>query len=144
VQILLLGLQMGAYWWTSTSRAVCQVCKLFTLKKDNNDKQAASLWHNSIRTLAITITITKWAHKVRRRWGHPEGANSGSNGKLEFMPNAKWLPPSRPNPLPAMYIRPAQFDLQCADRLTQPTASQALYIYSRFSSLIALVDWSVR
>jgi hypothetical protein len=51
--------------------------------------------------------------KVRRRWGHrhPQGANSGSNGKLKLMPNSKWLPPAHPYPLLAMYIRPAHFDL---------------------------------
>jgi hypothetical protein len=32
--------------------------------------------------------------KVRRRWGqrHPQGANSGSNGKLKLMLNSKQLP----------------------------------------------------
>jgi hypothetical protein len=36
--------------------------------------------------------------KVRRRWGqrHPQGANSGSNGKLKLMLNSKQLPPAHP------------------------------------------------
>jgi hypothetical protein len=39
--------------------------------------------------------------KVRRRWGqrHPQGANSGSNGKLKLMLNSKQLPPAHPYPM---------------------------------------------
>jgi hypothetical protein len=49
--------------------------------------------------------------KVTRRWGqrHPQGANSGSNGKLELMPNSKELPPAHPNPLLANVYQASPF-----------------------------------
>jgi hypothetical protein len=36
-----------------------------------------------------------------------------------------------------MYIRPAHFDLPCADRLTQSTASQAVYRLARGYKYVA-------
>jgi hypothetical protein len=40
-------------------------------------------------------------HVVRRWWGqcHPQGANSGSNGKLKLMLNSKQLPSAHPYPM---------------------------------------------
>jgi hypothetical protein len=40
--------------------------------------------------VTMPIPIPNRLIKVRRRWGqrHPQGANSGSNGKLELMPNS--------------------------------------------------------
>jgi hypothetical protein len=55
----------------------------------------------STLNICLTITITNGLIKVRRRWEqrHPQGANSGSNGKLELMPNSKWLPPKHEVPV---------------------------------------------
>jgi hypothetical protein len=74
------------------------------------------------------MTITKWLHQSEALVGqlHPQGANTGSNGKLKLMPKTISLPPAHLILGQAVYIRPAHFDLPCADRLTQPTASQAV------------------
>jgi hypothetical protein len=49
--------------------------------------------------------------KVRRRWGqrHPQGANSGSNGKLKLMLNSKQLPPAHPYPMLANVYQASPF-----------------------------------
>jgi hypothetical protein len=50
--------------------------------------QWTSLWTN--------YQLPNGLIKVRRRWGqrHPQGANSGSNGKLKLMLNSKQVPPA--------------------------------------------------
>jgi hypothetical protein len=58
-------------------------------------------YSQSAHSIFIPITnyqLPNGLIKVRRRWGqrHPQGANSGSNGKLKLMPNSKWLPPAHP------------------------------------------------
>jgi hypothetical protein len=75
-------------------------------------RPCSTLSHILYITLYITITryhyqiplplpLTNGLIKVRHQWGqrHAQGANSGSNGKVELMPNSKWLPPAHPNPL---------------------------------------------
>jgi hypothetical protein len=49
--------------------------------------------------------------KVRRRWGqrHPQGASSGSNGKLELKLNSKQLPPAHPYPMLANVYQASPF-----------------------------------
>jgi hypothetical protein len=49
--------------------------------------------------------------KVRRRWGqrHPQGADSGSNGKLKLMLNSKQLPPAHPYPMLANVYQASPF-----------------------------------
>jgi hypothetical protein len=58
------------------------------------------------------LPITKWPHQVRRRrWGqrHPQGANSGSNGKLKLMLNSRQLPPAHSYPMLANVCQTSQF-----------------------------------
>jgi hypothetical protein len=55
----------------------------------------------SFATNTLPLPLPNGRIKWRRRWGqrHPQGANSGFNGKLEVIPNAKRLPPAHPNSL---------------------------------------------
>jgi hypothetical protein len=78
--------------------------------------------------------------KVRRRWGqrHPQGANSGSNGKLELMPNSKWLPPAHPNPLLAMSTRAAHFDLPLLTGL--PSQQQAKHFNALLGATMSAAE----
>jgi hypothetical protein len=66
-------------------------------------------------TILVPITnyqLPNGLIKVRRRWGqrHPQGANSGSNGKLKLMlNNSKHLPPAHPYPMLANVYQASPF-----------------------------------
>jgi hypothetical protein len=59
----------------------------------------------------IPLALPNGLINVRRRWGqcHPQGANSGSNGKLELKANSSWLPPAHPYPLLANVYQASPF-----------------------------------
>jgi hypothetical protein len=105
------------------------------------------------RLSTITIQplplIAKWPHQSEAPVGqsHPQGANSGSNGKLELMPTQngciaciylciaciylfffklKMAATSPPEFLSSHVYQASPFRPALADRLTQSTASQAV------------------
>jgi hypothetical protein len=102
-------------------------------------------WHRSGQGCGFdqkTITnyqLPNGLIKVRRRWGqrHPQGANSGSNGKLKLMRNSKQLPPAHPYPITVVL---ASSVLLIAAEVLMSHCTSSFWLRSRTSSSAARTD----
>jgi hypothetical protein len=67
----------------------------------NHQLQNGLITNYKMYSLLLIVLLQNGLIKVRRRWGqrHPQGANSGSNGKLKLMLNSKQLPPAHHYPM---------------------------------------------
>ena len=94
---------------------------------------------HTLRRICCNYQLPNDPVKAGRRWGqrHPQGANLGSNGILNFLSKLKqWLPPAHPKSL-ASQCMSGQPIVRCCPRPMMP-ATQSLYGSCRGDMLFKL------